>query len=279
MNITDTHQHLVYPECSRYSWTDGLPALAGQAFRYEDYLRESAGTGITRTVFMETAPDDWRGEHAMVRGLAAQPGSLIKGIVSHARPEEEGFGEWIASIHAPGLSGIRRICHVEADGFSAQPRFVENVRSLGPLGLTVDLCFLSRQLDQALALVRACPGVSFILDHCGVPDIQGEGLDPWRARIRDLAAEPNVVCKVSGILAYCAPGSATTQTVRPYVLHVIESFGWDRVVWGSDWPLCNITSGLRRWVEISREIVQDCSDEEQGRLFHRNAGRIYRLGD
>jgi predicted TIM-barrel fold metal-dependent hydrolase len=168
---------------------------------------------------------------------------------------------------------------VEPDEFSSQPRFVENVRRLGPLGLTFDLCFLSRQLPYALALVRACPDVRFILDHCGVPDIQGEGLDPWRARIRELAAEPNVACKISGVVAYCAPGVDLAATVRPYILHAIESFGWDRVVWGGDWPVCTLGSTLSRWVEISRELVADCSPSEQARLFHANAERIYRLAD
>jgi predicted TIM-barrel fold metal-dependent hydrolase len=277
MNIIDTHQHLIDPSLSRYSWAEGVPQLAGRSFLYEDYLREIRGTGITGTVFMETSPDEWSLEHGRIVELAAHPGSLIRGIVANARPEEKGFGRWIETIRGGQLSGIRRICHVEPDDFSARPAFVENVRSLGPLDLSFDLCFLARQLPFALALVRACPGVRFILDHCGVPDIQGEGLDPWRVRIRELAAEQNVACKVSGLVAHCAPGADLAATVRPYVLHVIESFGWDRVVWGGDWPVCTLGSTLSRWVEISRELVGDCTHEEQSKLFHRNAASIYRL--
>jgi predicted TIM-barrel fold metal-dependent hydrolase len=277
MNIIDTHQHLIDTSLFRYSWAEGVPQLAGRSFTIEDYLREIQGTGITGTVFMETSPDEWNLEHGRIVELAAQPGSLIRGIVANARPEDKEFGRWIESIRGGQLSGIRRICHVEPDDFSAHPSFVENVRSLGPLGLTFDLCFLSRQLPAALALVRACPGVRFILDHCGVPDIPGEGLDPWRARIRELAAEQNVACKVSGLVAYCAPGTDLAATVRPYILHVIECFGWDRVVWGSDWPVCTLGSTLSQWVEISRELVSDCTPEEQAKLFHRNAVRIYRL--
>lgn len=278
MHIIDTHQHLIDPVISRYSWAEGLPPLAGRSFTYEDYLREIEGTGITGTVFMETAPDDWMLEHARASDLASRPGSLIRGIVAGARPEEEGFDRWIDTIKGGKLSGIRRICHVEPDDFSSRPVFVENVRKLGPLGLTFDLCFQARQLPHALALVRACPEVQFILDHCGVPDIQGEGLDPWRARIRELAAEPNVVCKISGVVAYCAPGTDLAATVRPYVLHAIETFGWDRVVWGGDWPVCILGSSLSEWVAISRDLVADCTPDQQARLFHANAERIYKLG-
>ncbi len=279
MKIIDTHQHLIDPCISRYSWAEGLPPLAARSFLYEDYLREIEGTGITGTVFVETAPDDWKLEHGRIVELAARPGSPILGFVAGAHPEEVGFEEWIESIRGRRLSGIRRVCHAESDEFSSQPRFVENVRRLGLLGLTFDLCFLSRQLPWALDLVRACPGVQFILDHCGIPDIQGEGLDPWRARIRDLAAEPNVACKISGVVAYCAPGANLAAAVRPYVLHAIECFGWERVVWGGDWPVCTLGSSLSRWIQISRELVKDCTPDEQSRLFHGNAQRIYRLAD
>ena len=145
------------------------------------------------------------------------------------------------------------------------------------MGLTFDLCFTWKQLPIARELVEKCPDVQFILDHCGVPDIASGRLDPWRGSMRDLAALPNVACKISGVLAYCNPGNASTEAVRPYVEHSIECFGWDRVVWGGDWPVCTMTSSLRQWVATSREIVGGASEDEQQKLFNRNAARIYGL--
>jgi predicted TIM-barrel fold metal-dependent hydrolase len=163
------------------------------------------------------------------------------------------------------------------DELSQHPRFAENVRRLEQYGLTFDLCFLARQLPLAVSLARRCPGVQFILDHCGVPDITGGALDPWRKNIRTLADLPNVACKISGVLAYCSPGEATAESVRPYVDHCLDYFGWDRVVWGGDWPVCNMTSDLKTWVDASRELVAGADPRDQQKLFSKNAERIYGL--
>ena len=278
--ITDTHQHLVYPDKFPYSWTDGIPALQGKAFRLDDYEKLSTGTGIDRTIFMETSPDDPHhfDEASWVYELAAQPGSRIAGVIASARPEEpEGFAAMLEKLAHPKLVGIRRILHVVPDEMSSTPHFVSNVRQLANHGLTFDMCFLARQLPLAKALAQQCENVQFVLDHCGVPDVTGQALDPWRDDIRALAALPNVACKISGVMAYAAPEQANAAAVRPFVEHCIESFGWDRVVWGSDWPVCNMTTCLADWVAVSREIVAGCSHEEQEKLFHRNASRIYGL--
>jgi predicted TIM-barrel fold metal-dependent hydrolase len=275
--IVDMHQHLIYPEKWTYSWTKGIPKLEGHAFRMDDYLREIEGTGISSSVFMETTPDAWHEEAAHVYDLAAQPGSIITGVIANCHPEEDGFEEYLDSIHNDKLVGLRRICHVEHDEFSRQPKFVENISRLSRRGLTFDLCFLARQLPIALELAQRCPDVQFILDHCGVPDIAGGALDPWRDDIRRLAGLPNVACKISGVLAYCKPGNATVEALRPYVEHSIECFGWDRVVWGGDWPVCTLTSTLRRWVAASLELVKTAARADQYKLFQENAVRIYGL--
>jgi predicted TIM-barrel fold metal-dependent hydrolase len=273
--IIDTHQHLIYPSTGLYSWTHGLDALDGKPFPIEEYRRLAQPARIVGSIFIETSPDDWRAEFAHIAQLASQPESGMVGIVANCRPEEEGFEPYLESIRTEKLVGLRRICHTEHDDLSRQPRFVQNVRRAGSLGLTFDLCFFARQLGIALELARTCPDTQFVLDHCGVPDIAGGTMDSWCAAIRDLAGLPNVACKISGVLTYCSPGNATVHAVRPWVEHCIESFGWDRLVWGSDWPVCDIRSSLPIWVEISRQIVQSASEDEQARLFQKNALRLY----
>ena len=218
--IIDTHQHLIYPDQWPYSWTGGIPQLAGKAFRYADYQQAIVGMGIAKTIFMETSPDDphFHAETKFVYELAAQPGSMIAGVIANCRPEEKGgFERYLESIRHAKLVGLRRILHVVPDELSRQPQFAENVRHAGKLGLTFDLCFLARQLPIALELVRKCPEVQFILDHCGVPDVAAQAPDPWRSYISVLAALPNVACKISGVLAYTAPGKTTSAAVRPFV--------------------------------------------------------------
>lgn len=282
--ILDCHQHLIYPDRYPYSWTDGIAELSGRAFTYEDYLAGIEGQGEVRAIFMETAPDDpdWRAESRFVMDLADRPGSLIEGLVLNCRPEfEEDFDAYVESVRHDKLVGFRRILHVMPDELSQQASFVQNVRKLAKHALTFDLCLLARQLPLGAELARKCPEVQFVLDHCGVPNISGGELDPWRNHIRELAHCDNIACKISGVLAYCAPGtpgsagSANAETVRPYVEHCIECFGWDRVVWGSDWPVVCMTSDLPTWIDISRELVSAESEDHQHRLFHRNAERIY----
>ncbi len=273
--ILDTHQHLIVPELMPYSWTNGKAQLANQTFGIAEYLRASAGTGIERTIFMEAMPDDKSAEAPFVTDLAARKDSIIQGVIAHYPCENAGVEAYLDEIAHPKLVGLRRICHVEPDEFSQQPRFVENVRRLAKMNLTFDLCFAAHQLPLAANLARACPDVQFVLDHCGNPDIANGEWDSWRANIRQLAQLPNVTCKISGVLAYCKPDEANTVTVRPYVEACLESFGWNRVVWGSDWPVCNLTTTLAQWVETSREIVRGASQGEQRQRFAGNAERIY----
>ena len=280
--IIDTHQHLIYPERFSYSWTAGIRPLAGQGFRYEDYVKAIEGTEVRRTIFMESGADDphWQEETRFAHALADTTGSLIGGIIASCRPEEEhGFEAYVESVLSPALVGFRRILHTEPDELSERACFGSNLRLLEKYELTFDLCVLARQLPLATKLAAKCPNVQFVLDHCGVPDIASGEIDVWRRSITEIAKLPNVACKVSGVLAYCALGQATLEAVRPYAEHCLEQFGWNRVVWGSDWPVCTITSDLRTWVDVTLEIIAAADESNQRKLLHGNAMAIYGLDE
>ncbi len=272
MRIIDTHLHLVNRDALRYPWIDNAPALQRNALP-ERYWAEARAAGITAALHMEVdvADADRDAETAWVTSLGLP-------AIASCRPEDPGFPAYLDRVAAnPKVKGLRRILHESADELGQRPIFAENLRRLAGTGLSFDLCVLARQLPIAATLVRACPDVPFILDHCGVPDIKAKALDPWRAGITALAALPNLACKISGIVAYTDPAGWTTDDLRPYVEHCIESFGWDRVVWGSDWPVCTLTADLTRWVAATRSLISRASADEQERLLSRNAERIYRL--
>jgi predicted TIM-barrel fold metal-dependent hydrolase len=281
MKIIDTHQHLIYPDRFGYAWCKGIPALEGKAFRLEEYREASQGTGIGGTLFMETGVDDpdARSETDFFLALAARPGSGILGVLATCRPEEKDFPARLDAMLHPHLRGLRRILHVVPDAVSQTPLFAANVALLAQHDLTFDLCLLPRQLHLGVALARKCPQVQFVLDHCGVPNVKDGELDPWRGSIRELAALPNVACKVSGVAAYCDPARVTVDALRPFVEHCIECFGWDRVVFGGDWPVCNMTASLGLWVELAKELVSAEPAGRQEKLFADNARRIYRLNE
>lgn len=255
----------------------GIPKLEGRAFSLADYARAAEGCGIGASVFMEaTAADPAdHDETAFIDALADDHTTAIVGIVAACRPEHAGFQAFLDALAATKVVGLRRILHVVDDEVSRAGLFRENVRMLAERQLTFDICVLARQLPIAHELATACPQVSFVLDHCGVPDIAGNALRPWQAGINALAELPNVSCKISGVLAYCDPQHADRSAVAPYVEQCIDAFGWDRVVWGSDWPLVEINSSLQEWVTITRQIVAGTDEADQRKLFSENATRIY----
>lgn len=279
MHLVDTHLHLWNLDRLPYAWCTGLPALH-RSFRLPDYLAAAADTPISKAVFMECDVDDPHqlAEACNIQTLAdAHP--LIAGIVASGRPESDDFPTHLDQLAAlPKLRGLRRVLHVVPDTVSQQPLFRDNLRRLPARGLTFDLCVLARQLPLARELADACPEVTFILDHCGVPDVKAgtAALDPWRAEIRALAERPNVHGKISGLVAYAA-ADWTVADVRPWVEHVVACFGWDRIVWGGDWPVCTLGAPLSRWVAATAELVAGASADERAKLYHRNAERLYRV--
>ena len=280
IGLIDTHQHLVYPDAAGYSWTKGTPVLAKNAFTLADYQALTEGLGIEATLFMETAVDDpdIAAETKLVSDLAKSSDSGIVGLIATCRPEiDKGFDAWLNDAKAQGAVGLRRILHVVDDDMSQSETFRANVRKIGGNGMTFDMCFLARQLPLAAELADACPDTSLVLDHCGVPDIAGGGLDPWREDIRRLSDRPNVACKLSGILAYCAPENATLEAIRPYVDHVLETFGPERMVWGSDWPVVDMANGIQDWLDVTRQILDELSDVEARFIAQETARRVYSI--
>lgn len=278
--LIDTHQHLVYPDVAGYGWTDGIPPLANQTFSLETYQGLADAQAVSRTLFMETGVDDadYRAEARFVSELGKNPDSRIAGMIASCRPEtDEGFEAWLDECGSMNVTGFRRILHVMPDDLSKSQTFRRNVSEIGKRDLVFDMCFLASQLPIAVELAAACDNTRLVLNHCGVPDIAGSGLDPWRSHMRDLAALPNVTCKLSGLLAYCPPGESSLETIKPYVDHVLDVFGPGRIVWGSDWPVVNLANGLPDWLAVTQTILDGLSEDEAGQIAGKNASDIYKL--
>ena len=278
MKIIDTHQHLWDQDLFTYAWLDGVPSLR-KSFRMEDYLKAAEGLNIEKSVHLEADVDEayMLDETRHTLALAEQDNPL-QGVVACGRPENPHFAEYLDQIAAhPKLKGIRRVLHTQPDEVGQTRLFAENVRLLERYGLSFDFCILAHQLPIAIRLVRDCPNVSFVLDHCGNPQVKDHAFDPWRQHILEMSKLPNVVCKVSGILANADLENWTPEDLRPYVAHVIECFGWDRVMFGSDWPVCTLAAPLKKWVETLKLLTHDAGEKNQRKLFYENAARVYRL--
>ena len=280
ISLLDTHQHLVYREKASYGWTKDIPPLAEGNFTLDDYKSLTEGLGIGGTLFMETGVDDpdYQQETRFVKSLADNSDNGMIGLISSIRPEsDEAFETWLEETIEMGVVGYRRILHVMPDDTSQSDIFRNNVRKIGVSGKTFDICFLPGQLLVACELAKACENTKLILNHCGVPDIAGNGLDPWRQDIKALAQIPNVICKLSGLMAYCAPGTSSLETIEPYVDHALNCFGPNRMVWGSDWPVVNLAKGLPEWIAVTRKILGKLSADEASSIAYGTAQIVYKV--
>ncbi|KUF09900.1 amidohydrolase family protein [Pseudoponticoccus marisrubri] len=276
MHIVDTHLHLVYPDRFAYPWIEEVPPLQG-AWTAEAYFDRAVPLGISAALHMEV--DVAEAQIAEESRFMAGVHPRIAGVIAACRPERADFAEQLDRLSdLAALRGLRRVLHVVPDDVSQSETFRANIAALAARGLSFDLCVRADQLPLAIALADAAPDTVMVLDHCGVPTMQPEDFDRWAGDVADLARRGNVMGKISGVIAYGGEGPPE-QRLRPYVEHMVACFGWDRLVWGSDHPVCTLGAPLEDWVATTHRLLEGCSEAEVAALLHRNAQRIYRLGE
>ena len=278
--IVDTHLQLWDLQRLRYPWLASVPML-NKHHLIEDYRRACGPVAVAKMVFLQCECDfaqfqeeaDWVTEVSRVD-------PRIRGIVPWAPLEKGDAAEAdLARLAAnPLIKGIRRIIQFEADPeFCLRPDFVRGVQLLPRHGFSFDLCINHKQLANTLKLVQQCPNVRFIMDHIAKPDIKAGLLDPWRAEMRELARLPNVWCKLSGLVTEADFAKWTPADLQPYIEHVVDCFGFDRVIFGGDWPVSTQATDYPRWVSTLDAALKGASPDELHKLYVRNAEAFYRV--
>jgi len=279
--IVDTHVHFWDPRRLPLPWLAGLPEL-NRPYLPADFATATAGLPVRAMVFLEcdAAPGYHLEELALVGELAAAEPRLAA-FVPHA-PLHKG-AEAAADLRKlaaePRVRGVRRLLQQEEDpAFCLRPGFLEGIGLLPRFDLHFEITVYHHQMDAVVALVERCPEVRFVLDHCGKPGIAAGLFEPWASRIRRLAALPNLVCKLSGLVTEADHHRWREEELRPYIDHVLECFGAGRVMFGGDWPVVTLAASYRRWVEIVAKALDGAPSEDRRRIWHDNAVRVYRLG-
>jgi L-fuconolactonase len=278
--LVDTHLHIWDLSRLSYPWLASVPML-NKNHLIGDYRRACGSVQVAKMVFLqcECAPAQFQAEAGWVTEVA-QADPRIRGIVPWAPLEKgEGVRADLARLAAnPLIKGIRRIIQFEADpAFCLRPDFVRGVQLLPAYGLSFDICINHTQLTNTIKLVRQCPEVKFVLDHIGKPDIKAGRLDPWRAELRELAALPNVWCKLSGLVTEADHAAWTPAGLQPYIDHVIACFGWERVMFGGDWPVSTQASDYPRWVDTLDAALKGATPEQLRKVYVTNAEAFYRV--
>ena len=279
--IVDSHVHLWDPAHFRMSWLDNNPSI-NKPFGVKEYDQATAGLDIVQMVYLQVDVEPAYGllEAQWVADLARTEPRLA-GMVPYA-PLEDGdrvrsYLDALVAI-SPLSRGIRRLLQGESDpNFSTRPDFIRGVQLLADYGLSFDLCITHGQMPSAIRMARACPDVPIVLDHLGKPPIRNRGLEPWRSELAELASLPHVVCKISGAVTEADPENWQPDDLAPYILHALDVFGEDRVMFGGDWPVATLASSYRRWVDALDQITADLGESAKRKLWAENARRFYRL--
>ena len=277
-SIIDAHVHFWDPAELHYPWLEGVPSL-GRPFLPSDYGAATGEIPIARVVFVECncPPEEAGREVAFVERLA-QGEPRLTGIVAFANlADSETIDRQLDALSAcHSVKGIRQNIQGQPAGFCRRHAFVEGVRKVGRRELVFDLCATHDQLGEVPDLVRDCPDTRFVLDHCGKPAIRDRCFEPWSAALARLAAHKNVCCKLSGLLTE-AGERWRPEDLLPYATRVVECFGPERVLYGSDWPVLTLAGDYRDWYGFTERVTQGWSATDRSRFYGDNAARVYGL--
>ena len=278
--IVDAHVHLYDVKKLSYGWLANVPKI-NRSYGLDDFDKARVKVVVDKIVFAEVAVDPGLHikEAEFIQEMADRDARL-SGIIAHL-PLEKGVAveaDIAALKKFRKLRGIRRLIETERNpAFCLEPDFLAALKLLPKHGLPFDICVKHWALTYGIELAKRCPDVAFVLDHIGKPDIRNGLREPWWSQMRELAKLPNVVCKVSGVITEADHGHWKPEQVKPYVAHVIDCFGFDRVLYGSDWTVSELTHAYPTWVEILDEVVAGASEAERRKLYRDTAIRTYRL--
>ncbi|WP_282701398.1 amidohydrolase family protein [Streptomyces sp. CC219B] len=292
MTRIDAHHHIwrpisasaaaadLGPRRRAHRWLDE-PDMAAvrRDFTLNDLARETAAAGIDRTILVQVLPET--DETAEFLALAAGT-DLVAGVVGWADLTSHRVADTLAALRAaPGgelLLGIRHLVQGERDpDWLNRSDVRRGLHAVAAAGLAYDLLTLPHQLPAAIAAVRALPEATFVLDHLSKPPIAWGELQPWASLIRQLAAQPNVFCKLSGMVTEAERGHWSASALRPYADVVLEAFGPQRVMFGSDWPVCLLAASYEEVVAVAEELTAGLTEAERSEVFGGTATRAYRL--
>ncbi|MGW7413599.1 amidohydrolase family protein [Streptomyces sp. NPDC054863] len=278
--VVDAHHHVWDLSVRDQDWITG-PELAPirRDFLVPDLAVEAAAAGVSATVLVQTVTVAAETPEFLA---LAEAHELIAGVVGWTDLTAPDVTDRLAGLRSlPGgefLVGIRHQVQAEPDpDWLLRPDVRRGLAAVADAGLAHDLVITPGQLPTATKAARALPGLSFVLDHLGKPPVALGALEPWASAVRELAALPNVTCKLSGLVTEANWQHWTVSDLRPYAEVVLEAFGPSRVMYGSDWPVCRLASSYAQVLDVARELTLGLSPAERAEVFAGTAERVYGL--
>lgn len=272
----DAHQHFWHYSPAEHVWmTDAMPQLKRDLLP-GDLKPLLAQAGIQGTVAVQARQN--LAETEWLLALADQH-DFICGVVGWVDLQSPDVRAQLQQhAHHPRFRGVRHVVHDEPDDdFMRRPEFLRGLEALAEFGLTYDLLLFPKHLPLAVEVVRQFPRQRFVLDHLAKPFIKAGRLAPWEADIRALARCENVYCKVSGMVTEADWQHWQAGDFKPYLDVVFDCFGTDRLMFGSDWPVCTLAGDYAAVAGLVRDYLQALPDSVEQRVMGRNASDFYGL--
>jgi len=275
--LIDSHQHFWNVGRFDYPWmSSDLGVL------YRDYLPDDltpilVANGVEKTVLVQASNSV---EESRWLLELAREHEFIAGVVGWVDLMSPKVTAQLQELTAhPKFKGVRHLVESEpADDWLVQPAVLSGLRELSRHGLSYDLLVHTRHLKYVLRVVESCPELVFVIDHLAKPPVAKNEINEWSAALKPVAAYPNVHCKLSGLVTEANWSSWQTDDLRPFVDFALELFGLERLIFGSDYPVCLLATSYDRVLDAFQEILKGLSDADREQIFLKNAARFYRLG-
>jgi L-fuconolactonase len=272
----DAHQHFWNYDPDRDTWIGDDMGVLKRNYLPTDLLPGLLANGVDATI---TVQADQSEQETLFLLDQARRNPFVAGVVGWVELLSPDLCERLQYFSRfPALRGFRHVAQSETDdGFLAREGFVRGVAMLAQFGFTYDILIYARQLPAAVALVEKLPDQPFVVDHIAKPLVKAREIDEWAAGIRALAANPRVYCKVSGLITEADWQSWRADDFKPYLDVVFEAFGVDRLMFGSDWPVCLLAGTYSQVKGLITDYVRGWSEPDCDKLFGGNAARFYGL--
>ncbi len=276
--MIDSHHHLWRYSAEQYGWIDDSMNVLKRDFTTDDLVGVMTAAGIDGTLAVQARQSIEETESLLA---AAATCSLIRGVVGWVPLADACVGDVLDRFKQTAtLCGVRHVVQDEPDeGFLSRHDFNRGVAMLESRSLVYDILIYTRQLPESIRFVDRHPNQIFVLDHIAKPTIRSPQIDEtWKAQISELAKRPNVFCKFSGVITEVRDAAWTIETIRPYWDHALNVFGSQRLMYGSDWPVCLLRGEYPTWIATAGELADSLTPAERAAFWNDTAVRAYGIG-
>ena len=272
----DSHQHFWKYSIEEYGWINDQMSILKRDFLPEDLFQELSSNDIDGSIAVQARQNLDETEWLL---KLAEEYTFIRGVVGWLDIRSPKFKHQLEKYTRRNkLVGIRHVVQDESDDrFMLRSEFIEGIRLLENYDLVYDILIFENQLPAAIELVTRFPNQRFVLDHIGKPKISYNLLDPWKSLMTELADYPGVYCKVSGMVTEADWNNWKKEDFLPYLDTVFDVFGANRIMFGSDWPVCTVAASYNKVIEIVQDFIKQFSSDDQEKILGKNASKIYNL--